>query len=206
MRSKDLSRKGGASKRRQAATEGSGQEDQKVHDRQKKEQEDKKHFSGFWKNSGASRTDRTSNLREKKTLIPKMKNEKGETVTSRNEIANVFGRFCSKLYAEEQVEEEKQGHHRHETRTNKGGGSSKEEEKIPEFAKNEMQVAIDSGSNGIRAEDMKACDETTKVMIRQTFNEPHRHGDEFRIIVIPQKRAMWKKQGITAQIVLYQAL
>ena len=54
-----------------------------------------------------------------------------------------------------------------------------------------MQVAIDShkkgkasGSNGIRAEDMKACDETTKVMIRQTFNEPHRHGDEFRIIVI----------------------
>ena len=38
---------------------------------------------------------------KKKTLIPKTKNEKGETVTSRKGIANVFGEFHSKLHDEE---------------------------------------------------------------------------------------------------------
>ena len=48
---------------------------------------------------------------------------------------------------------------------------------IPEFTQDEVQAAIDSlkstasDNNGIRAEDIKTCDETTKEMIRQTFNE-----------------------------------
>ena len=35
-----------------------------------------------------------------------MKKEKGETITSREGIANVFGEFYSKLFAEERFEEE----------------------------------------------------------------------------------------------------
>ena len=49
---------------------------------------------------------------------------------------------------------------------------------IAEFTKEEMQAAIDRlkfgkarDSNGIRAEDVKGCDEETKERIRQIFNE-----------------------------------
>ena len=49
---------------------------------------------------------------------------------------------------------------------------------IPEFTQDEVQTAIDSfkkgkasDNNGIRAEDIKTCDDTTKEMIRQIFNE-----------------------------------
>ena len=45
-----------------------------------------------------------------KTLITKMKNEKGETVTSRKEIDNVFGGFYSKLYDEEKDDNEGYDH------------------------------------------------------------------------------------------------
>ena len=51
-------------------------------------------------------------------------------------------------------------------------------ERIPEFTKEEMQAAINRlkcgkarDSNGIRAEDIKGCDEETKEWIRQIFNE-----------------------------------
>ena len=50
--------------------------------------------------------------------------------------------------------------------------------------KKEIQAAIDSlkkgkasDSNEIRAEDIKACDETTKEMIRQKFNEVLKQDD-----------------------------
>ena len=46
-----------------------------------------------------------------------MKSEKGETVTSRKGIANVFGESHSKPYAEERFDEEEQGPHRSQTRT-----------------------------------------------------------------------------------------
>ena len=49
---------------------------------------------------------------------------------------------------------------------------------IPDFTQDEVQAAIDnlkkskaSDNHGIRAEDIKTCDETTKEMIRQIFNE-----------------------------------
>ena len=45
-----------------------------------------------------------------------MKNEKGETITSRKEIANVFGEFYSKLHAENQLGEEVQDPQNLETR------------------------------------------------------------------------------------------
>ena len=35
---------------------------------------------------------------EEQTLIPKVKNDEGETITSRKGVANVFGEFCSKFF------------------------------------------------------------------------------------------------------------
>ena len=53
-----------------------------------------------------------------------------------------------------------------------------ETEEIPEFTTEELQAAIDrprqgkaGDSNGIRAEEIKTCDEETKEMVRQIFNE-----------------------------------
>ena len=50
----------------------------------------------------------------KKTLILKTKNEKGETVTSRRGIANVFGEFHSKLHDEERDDNGEYDHCRDE--------------------------------------------------------------------------------------------
>ena len=55
----------------------------------------------------------------KRTLIPKVKNDKGETIRSRKEIANVFGEFYSKLFAEIQLGEEAQESQNIETKTSK---------------------------------------------------------------------------------------
>ena len=52
-------------------------------------------------------------------LNPKVKNEKGETITSRKGIANVFGEFYSKLHAENQLGEEVQDPQNLETRKKK---------------------------------------------------------------------------------------
>ena len=92
-----------------------------------------------------------------------MKNDKGETITSRKGIANVFGEFYSRLYVEDQLGEEVQDPHKSETRMNIGRESRIDEVKneIPEFTQDEVQTAIDglkkkgkaSGSDGIRAEE-----------------------------------------------------
>ena len=42
----------------------------------------------------------------KKTLIPKIRDEKDEIITSRKGTANVFGKFYSKLYSNEQQDED----------------------------------------------------------------------------------------------------
>ena len=50
--------------------------------------------------------------------------------------------------------------------------------RIPEITTEELRTAINklkkgksADSNGIRAEDIKACDEETKEMVREIFNE-----------------------------------
>ena len=67
-----------------------------------------------------------------------------------------------------------------ETRINIEKKSCNEEvrNEIPDFTQDEVQAAIDnvkkgkaSDNHGIRAEDIKTCDDTTKEMIRQIFNE-----------------------------------
>ena len=107
----------------------------------------------------------------KMTLIPKAKNDKGETVTSRKGVANVFGEFYSKLCAENQLGEEVQDPQNLETRMNTEKKSCNEDvrNEIPEFTQDEVQAAIDSfkkgkasDNNRTWAEDIKTCDETTK--------------------------------------------
>ena len=83
---------------------------------------------------------------KKRTLIPKIKNEKTKQSHQEKEFGNVFGEFNSKLYAEEQCEEVEHDLRKSDTRTKKEGKSSEGEEmyQIPEFTKNEVQAAIDS--------------------------------------------------------------
>ena len=71
------------------------------------------------------------------TLIPKEKNDKGETITSRKGIANVFGEFYSKLY-------------NLETRMNTEKTSCNEDvrNEIPEFTQDEVQATIDNLKKG----------------------------------------------------------
>ena len=45
---------------------------------------------------------------KKKVLITKIKNEKGEIITSRKRIANVFGEFYKKVYDDSEQDESEQ--------------------------------------------------------------------------------------------------
>ena len=112
----------------------------------------------------------------RRMLITKMKNEKGDVITSRKGITNVFGEFYSMLYDEDQHDETEMVSDKNETEH-----VEKESIEIPEITTDELQDAIKklkklkkgkaADSNGIRAEDIKACDEETKEMVRQIFNE-----------------------------------
>ena len=92
---------------------------------------------------------------KKRILIPKVKNQQGETIKTRQGIADVFAKFYEDLY---EVEDDCTG---------KGVALCAENEEedpeqqnyIPEFTTNEIQDVIDrlkkgkaKDSNGIRAE------------------------------------------------------
>ena len=81
----------------------------------------------------------------RRTFIPKVKNDKGETITSRNGIANVFGEFYRKLYDETQLGEEIQESENMETRMSNENKSCNEDmgNGIPEFTQDEVQASID---------------------------------------------------------------
>ena len=101
---------------------------------------------------------------KKRVLITKIKNEKGECITSRKGIADAFGEFYKRLY-----EDKERDDFEHEM---------SDDRRIPEITTEELQSAISKlktgkspDSNGIRAEDIKACDDETREMMRQLFNE-----------------------------------
>ena len=143
-------------------------------------------------------------------LSRKSKNEKGETITSRKGLANVFGEFYSKLYAENQLGEEVQDPQKLRKRMNTEKKSCNEDVSNgnTDFTQHELQAAIDSfqksnasDHRGIRAEDINTCDETKIDMIRRIFNEVLKHEDctpetwrRTRIKVI-YKKEMWKEVG-----------
>ena len=75
------------------------------------------------------------NSGRKRTLIQKVKNDKGETFTSREGIANVFGEVYNKLHAENHVGEEVQDPQNLEPRNNTEKKSKNEDvrNEKPEF-------------------------------------------------------------------------
>ena len=117
---------------------------------------------------------------KKKVLITKMKNEKGEIITSRKGIANVFGQFYKHFYDDNEQDESEQeiGENENDSSTDVHNNGTDEMTRIPEITTEELQNAINKlikgkspDSNGIRAEDIKACDDETREMVRQIFNE-----------------------------------
>ena len=86
----------------------------------------------------------------KRTVVPKVKNDKGETITSRKGIANVFGPFYSKLFSENRLGEEVPDPQNLETRMNTEQKSYHEDlrNEIPEFTQVEIQAAINSFNKG----------------------------------------------------------
>ena len=101
---------------------------------------------------------------KKRVLISKIKNKKGECIASRKGIADTFGEFYKRLY-------EDSGKDNSELET-------KDDRRIPEITSEELQSAISKlkagkspDGNGIRAEDIKDCNDETREMMRQIFNE-----------------------------------
>ena len=100
---------------------------------------------------------------KKRVLITKIKNEKGECITSRKELP-MLSENSTKDF----------------TRTEKNSSVQEESDgkRILEITSEELQRAIcklKSGKspdgNGIRAEDIKDCNDETREMMRQIFNE-----------------------------------
>ena len=145
----------------ETTTEGSEQS-QKVHQRKKmKRQQDIQRIFEEFKGVRNIPGIKTA---KKKVLITKIKNDKGECITSRKGIADVFGDFCQRLY-----EDNERDDFEHEV---------SDDRRKPEITSEVLQNAISKlnkekspDSSGIRAEDIKACDDETIEMVRQLFNE-----------------------------------
>ena len=118
---------------------------------------------------------------KKSVLITKIKNEKGKIITSRKRIAKVFGEFYKIFYDDNEQDESEQeiGENENESSIDVHNNGTDEMTRIPEITTEELQTAVNKlikkgkspNSNGIRAEDIKACDDETKEMVRQIFNE-----------------------------------
>ena len=121
----------------------SEQKDQKMHQRQemikhtRKTQRILEEFKGIRNISNIKSA-------KKRILIP-MKTEKGDVITSRKGIANVFGEFYSKLYDDDQYDETELETDTNETENDKGDQSVGVEEtkEIPEVTIEELHAAID---------------------------------------------------------------
>ena len=74
---------------------------------------------------------------KKKVLFTKIKNERGEIITSRKGIANVFGEFYQKLYDDNDQDE-----YGNESRTDVHNNDTDEMTRIPEIMTEELQAAI----------------------------------------------------------------
>ena len=117
---------------------------------------------------------------KKKDTHHQDKNGKGEVITSRKGIANVFGEFYSKLSDDDKFDETEMESDKNETENNMEdqGTDVTETKEFPEITTEELQAAIyrlkkckSADSNGIRVEDITACGEESKEMVRQIFNE-----------------------------------
>ena len=101
---------------------------------------------------------------KKKVLITKNKERRRGMHHISKRIADVFGEFYRRLYDDNERDD-----FEHEM---------SDDRRIPEITTEELQSAISKlkkgkspDSNGIRAEDIKACDNETREMVRQLFNK-----------------------------------
>ena len=139
----------------------------------KEEWKDDKESKKISKTSKVSAASQESNPQKKKVLITQIKNERGEIITSCKGIAKVFGEFYKKLYDDNEQDEYGNG-----SNIDVHISDTEETTRIPEITSEELHEAIrklkkgkSPDSDGIRAEDIKVCDEETKEMVRQIFNE-----------------------------------
>ena len=150
---------------------------------------------------------------EGESSSPNIKNKEGETVKTRQGIANVFAKFYEDLYEGDDDCTERGT----DLRTEDDGKDPEQDNSIKEFAITEIQDAIDrlkkgraKDSNGIRAEQLKNCSDDTKEKIRTIFNEIAQQDDftpkswrKIRIQVI-YKKVTEKMQATTGQSVVCQ--
>lgn len=116
------------------------------------------------KSSKVSEIFRESKQLRREFSSQKIKNKKGECITSEKGIADAFGEFYKRLHEDSERDDSE-----HEVSDDK---------RIPEITTEELQSAISKlktgkspDSNGIRAEDIKACNDETRELMRQIFNE-----------------------------------
>ena len=118
-------------------------------------------------------------IRDKKRVIRQqvnqkdIKNERGKVITLSKGIDNVCGEFYNIIYDDNEQDE-----YGNESNIDVHISDTGEMTRIPEITSEELKVAMrelrkdkSPDSDGIRAEDIKACDEETEEMLRQIFNE-----------------------------------
>ena len=74
---------------------------------------------------------------KKKVFITKIRNERGELITSRKGLANVFGEFCEKLYGDTEQDE-----YGNESNIDVHISDTEETTRIPEITSEELEDAI----------------------------------------------------------------
>ena len=107
------------------------------------------------------------------------KERKGKTITSRKGIANVFGEIYKKLNDDNEQEETEReiGENENESSIDVHYNNVNEmmprdhDRRVANCNQQTQKKRKSPDSNGIRAEDIKACDDETREMVREIFNE-----------------------------------
>ena len=118
------------------------------------------------KSSKVSEIFRESKQQRREFSSQKKKNEKGECITSRKGIADAFGEFYRRLYEDSEKDDSE-----HEMSDGKRIREITAEELQIQSAISKLKTGKSPDGNGIRTEDIKACDDETREMVRQIFNE-----------------------------------
>ena len=122
-------------------------------------------------------------IKSAKKRVPNHKDQKRE-----RRVHHISKRNCrclwrilqKKLYEDNEQDESEQelGECKNKSSTEVHNSNTEDTTRIPEITTEELQTAINkltkgksSESNGIRAEDIKACDDEKTEMVRQIFNE-----------------------------------
>ena len=158
---------------------------QKMYQRQEKSEKTTRNPPKNSQTSKLSATSQESILQKKKVLITKIKNERGENITSRKGIANVFGEFYKKLYDDNEQDETEQeiGENKNENSIDVHNNNTNEMTRIPEITTEELQDAIRKlkqvNHQTATGSEPKTSKHATRrrEMVRQIFNEIKRQNE-----------------------------